>query len=255
MQINSSFSLEGKCILITGAASGIGRTTAKECAKNGATLVLVDINEEGVKATLSKISSSSLNEKKHQCLIADLSNDEGIDILIKSLPILDGAVFCAGIGITKTVPFYKRSDFQRIFDINFFAPVLTTKLLVKKKLLRKGASLVYMVSIGGVYSINPGNGIYGASKSALHSFVKFAALELASKEIRCNGVYPARVETPLIKQVPISDEEVELDKKRYAMKRYAQPEEIAQGCVFLLSEASSYMTGQDLVLDGGRLLQ
>ncbi len=254
MQVNSSFSLEGKCILITGAASGIGRATAKECAINGASLVLVDLNGEGLEATLSEINSSSLNEKKHQCLVADLSNDEGINSLVEALPMLDGAVFCAGIGITKTVPFYKRSDFQRIFDINFLAPVLTTKLMVKKKLVRKGASLVYMVSIGGVYSINPGNGIYGASKSALHSFVKFAALELASKGIRCNGVCPARVETPLIKQVPISEEEVEKDKKRYALRRYAQPQEVAQGCVFLLSDASSYMTGQDLILDGGRLL-
>lgn len=248
----SSFGLTDKTILITGAASGIGRATAKACSVAGATLVLVDVNETGLQETLQSLDSNK--DLVHTYIVADLSNDEGLNSLTAKLPFLHGVVFCAGISITKTVLFYSRSDFQRVFDINFFAPVLMTKLLAKKKLIGKGSSLVYMVSIGGVYSINPGNGIYGASKNALHSFVKFAALELASKGIRCNGVCPARVETPLIKEVPISEEEVEMDKKRYAMKRYAQPHEIASGCVFLLSDASSYMTGQDLVLDGGRLL-
>lgn len=244
------FTLEGKTILITGAASGIGRATAEACASAGARLFLVDMNEQGLEEAKEKLS----NRSWHIIIPADLSNDVGIENMLSQVSLIDGAVFCAGIGITKTIPFYKREDFQRVLDINFFAPVITTKLLVKKKLLQRGSSLVFMVSIGGVYSINPGNGIYGASKSALHSFVKFAALELASKEIRCNGICPARVETPLIKQVPISEEEVIADKKRYAMKRYAQPNEIANGCVFLLSDASSYMTGQDLILDGGRLL-
>lgn len=132
--------------------------------------------------------------------------------------------------------------------------MLLTKLLVKKKKLSKVSSLVYLVSVAGVFSFKPGNGIYGASKSALHGFVKFAALELAAKGIRCNAVCPAMVETPFLQTVSLSQEDIENDKKKYPFKRYAQPEEIAQGCVFLLSDASSYMTGQDLVLDGGRLL-
>lgn len=253
MRPEDLFSLAGKTIMITGSASGIGQATAIACARAGAKLVLVDINRDGLNETLSIVQAEA-GAFPYEMQVADLSTDEGLEGLVEISPVLDGAVFCAGIGITKTVPFYSREDFHRVFDINFFAPVFLTKLLVKKKKLSKTASLVYMVSIGGVYSINPGNGIYGTSKSALHSFVKFAALELASKGIRCNSVCPARVETPLIKQTPISEEEVIADKKRYAMKRYAQPGEVAQGCVFLLSDASSYMTGQDLVLDGGRLL-
>lgn len=247
------FALRNKTILVTGSASGIGRSTAIACARAGAKLILVDINEEGLEETLAFLKTENCIQN-HEMRIADLSTDEGLTVLVDTLSILDGVVFCAGISITKTIPFYSREDFYRVFNINFLAPVLATKLLVKKKKLRKPSSLVYMVSIGGVYSINPGNGIYGTSKNALHSFVKFAALELAYKGIRCNSICPARVETPFIKQAPISEEEVIIDKKRYAMKRYAQPEEIAQGCVFLLSDASSYMTGQDLVLDGGRLL-
>ena len=253
MNFGNPFSLSDKVIMITGGASGIGRATAIACARAGAKLILVDINEKGLEETLSLLNAED-STREHEIRMADLSTDEGLSALVDSLPVLEGVVFCAGIGITKTISFYSREDFHKVFDINFFAPVLLTKLLVKKKKLSRPSSLVYIVSIGGVYSINPGNGIYGASKNALHSFVKFAALELASKEIRCNAVCPARVETSLLKQVPISEEEVMIDKKRYAMKRYAEPEEIAWGCVFLLSDASSYMTGQDLVLDGGRLL-
>lgn len=247
------FALRNKTIMVTGSASGIGRCTAIACAMAGAKLILADINEEGLKETLSLLKTENCIQN-HEIRVADLSTDEGLTALIDTLSILDGVVFCAGIGITKTIPFYSREDFYRVFDINFFAPVLLTKLLVKKKKLSKVSSLVYLVLVAGVFSFKPGNGIYGASKSALHGFVKFAALELAAKGIRCNAVCPAMVETPFLQTVSLSQEDIENDKKKYPFKRYAQPEEIAQGCVFLLSDASSYMTGQDLVLDGGRLL-
>jgi NAD(P)-dependent dehydrogenase (short-subunit alcohol dehydrogenase family) len=167
---------------------------------------------------------------------------------------LDGCVFSAGVGSTKVLPFYSKTELQRVFDINYFGPVLLTNLLVKKKLLAKSCSLVYISSIGGVHFFSPGNGIYGASKSALDSFVRFAAIELAPKHVRVNSVCPSRVETPLIKSVPISEKEVQIDKAKYLLKRYATPQEIALGCVYLLSDASSFMTGQSLILDGGRLL-
>lgn len=245
------FSLEGKIILITGASSGIGRSTAIECSQMGAQLILTGRNAERLNETLSLLDSKRHN---HRTIIANLAKEEDIEGLVSEFTKLDGCVFCAGMGITKTIPFYSKTDLQRVFDINFFGPVLLTKHLVKKKLISKGGSFVFISSIGGVHFFSPGNGIYGSSKSALDSFVRFAAIELASKQIRVNSVCPSRVETSLIQSVPISEGEVEKDKAKYLMKRYATPKEVALGCVYLLSDASSFMTGQSLILDGGRLL-
>lgn len=246
------FSLKGKTILITGASSGIGRATAIECSKMGAELILTGRNIDRLNETLSLLESST--HYNHKIVVADLSEEEDIKEFIADLSKLDGCVFSAGIGKTKMIPYYSKDDLQEVFEVNFFSPALLTKYLVRNKIILKGASLVYLSSIGGVHFFSPGNGIYGASKSALDSFVRFAAIELASKQIRVNSVCPSRVETPLIKSVPISAEEVEKDKAKYLTKRYADPQEIALGCVYLLSDASSFMTGQSLILDGGRLL-
>jgi NAD(P)-dependent dehydrogenase (short-subunit alcohol dehydrogenase family) len=251
MSTYNPFSLQGKTILITGASSGIGRSTAIECSRLGANLILTDINIEGLKETLLLLEGKETN---HRMIIANLAKEDEIEILVNGLSKLDGCVFSAGISATKTLPFYSKSDFDKVFDVNFFGPVLLTKQLVKNKQLNKECSLVYISSIAGNDSFKPGNGIYGASKSALSSFVRFAGVELASKKIRVNEVCPAMVQTPLVEKLPLSQEEIELDKSKYLMKRYATPQEIALGCVYLLSDASSFMTGQSLILDGGRLL-
>jgi NAD(P)-dependent dehydrogenase (short-subunit alcohol dehydrogenase family) len=245
------FSLKGKNILVTGASSGIGRSTAIECSRMGAKLIITGRDFQRLNETLSLLEHSEI---EHQSFVADLSIEEDVESLIKSIHKLDGCVFSAGLSSTKILPFYSRTEIERVFDVNYIGPVLLTNHLVKNKLLSKGCSLVYISSIGGVHFFSPGNGIYGASKSALDSFVRFAAIELASKQVRVNSVCPSRVETPLIKSVPISEEEVQLDKSKYLLKRYATPQEIALGCVYLLSDASSFMTGQSLILDGGRLL-
>lgn len=245
------FSLKGKNILVTGASSGIGKSTAIECSRMGARLIITGRDNQRLNETLSLLEHS---ETEHQSIVADLTNEEDIELLVNSIDKLDGCVFSTGLSSTKILPFYSRTEIERIFDVNYIGPVLLTKDLVKKKLLSKGCSLVYISSIGGVHFFSPGNGIYGASKSALDSFVRFAAIELASKKVRVNSVCPSRVETPLLKSVPISEEEVQLDKSKYLLKRYATPQEIALGCVYLLSDASSFMTGQSLILDGGRLL-
>lgn len=251
MSSYNPFSLKGKNILITGASSGIGRSTAIECSRLGANLIITGRNVERLNETFSLLTGK---ERNHAIVSADLTTEEDVDTLIQKLPKLDGCVFSAGISATKTIPFYTKKDLQKVFDVNFFGPVLLTKDMLKNKVISKGCSLVYVSSIGGVNFFSPGNGIYGTSKSALDSFVRFAAIELAVKQVRVNAVCPARVETPLIQSVPISDEVVELDKKKYLAKRYANPQEIAHGCIYLLSDASSFMTGQSLILDGGRLL-
>ena len=133
--------------------------------------------------------------------------------------------------------------------------MLLLKYLVKKKKLRNPSSVVFTASISGYNNIALANGIYGTSKSALSAYMKFAALELAGKGIRCNAVHPGRVNTPLISSSWLTKEDVIKDIEQYPLRRYGNPEEIAYAIIYLLSDASAWVTGTNLVIDGGRNLK
>lgn len=249
MQYNP-FSLEGKTILVTGASSGIGRATAVECSKMGAKIIITARNPERLKATFEMLEGEG-----HQQILADLSNEEDINSLVEQLPKLDGVVNNAGIVMTKPLPFYKKEDVDRMFNTNTFSAVFTIQQLVKKKKMNKNSSIVITTSAGGVYGNTPGNGIYDMTKSALHSFMQTAALELAHKGIRCNSVNPAMVNTRMAEPSgSISEEQIEIDKKQYPLGRYGEPQEIAWAIVYLLSDASAWVTGTAFKIDGGRNL-
>lgn len=246
------FSLEGKTILITGASSGIGRATAIECSKLGATVILTGRNEERLIETFNSLHNKV---KEHKYYVADLADSSEINRLVSLLPKLDGCVNNAGIGKTLPVQFISWDDLESIFQLNCYAPILLTKEIVKKKKLSNSSSIVYTLSIAGNYNILPGNSIYGSAKTALSAFIKYAAIELAGKGIRCNGVSPGMVNTELIKKIPISAEDLHKDMVQYPLKRYAEPEEVAYAIIYLLSDASAFVTGSNLVIDGGRSLK
>lgn len=242
------FSLEGKTVLITGAAGGIGRAMAIECAKMGARLFLTDVVKEGLDATISLLEGEG-----HEGIVADLTDDEQLDSLVSALPALDGMVSNAGVTKPAPVKFIKKEDLQRIVSINTIAPICLTQKLLKKKKFNDGGSLVFTVSIGGVYTTAPGNAMYGASKGALQVFVKNVALEMAPK-LRCNSINPGMVNTGLVKGGIYSDEDKAKDLMTYPLRRYGEPRDIALAAVYLLSDASSWMTGHSLIIDGGKTL-
>lgn len=247
MGINyNPFSLEGKTILVTGASSGIGRATAIECSKMGAKLIICGRNRERLEETISNLYGND-----HQVFEGDLLQNDVLDNLISVVPQLDGVVLSAGKGLTLPFQFASREKFDDIFNINFFSPLELLRLLVKKKKFNSNSSVVFIVSIGGVRRFAVGNSIYGASKAALHSMINFTANELAVKKIRVNGICPGMVETPLIRRGTLTDEQLKEDMDKYPLKRYGKPEDIAYGAIYLLSEASSWMTGQSIVIDGG----
>ena len=239
------FSLKGKTILVTGASSGIGQATAIECAQMGAEVVITGRDTERLQATADLMGT--LNAQ----IAADLTNQEDVERLVAALPPLDGAVLCAGNSTTLPLQFGSREKFDEMFNVNFFAPVELLRLMYKKKVLQKGASVVLIASIGGTHSFMPGNGVYGASKAALNSLMKYAAREYASRKIRVNSICPGMVDTPLIHRGTITEEQLAEDAKRYPLGRYGKPDDIANGAVYLLSDASSWLTGHDLVIDGG----
>lgn len=241
------FSLQDKVILITGAAGGIGRATSLECAKLGAKLILTDINEAGLVETINQLDGSG-----HSYLVANLTSQEELDGLVTVLPQLDGFVSNAGVTKPTPVKFINKEDMERIMSINTLAPIYLTQRLLKKKKFNTGASLVFTVSVGGVYTTAPGNAMYGASKGALQVFVKNVALEGAPK-IRCNSVNPGMVNTNLAGR-SYSDDDRAKDMETYPLKRYGEPRDVALATVYLLSDASSWVTGHSLIIDGGKTL-
>ncbi len=240
------FSLEGKTILITGASSGIGKATAVECSKLGARVFITARNEERLKETLGLMDG-----QRHEMILADQTIEEQVLSMVEQIPLLNGVVLCAGKGMTSPFSFSTREKYDEIFNINFFAPVELLRLLVKKKKLQKESSIVFVSSIGGNGSYSLGNGVYGASKAAICSTMKFCARELAPKKIRVNSVNPGMVNTQLIQDGAISEEQHKIDMEKYPLKRYGEPEDIAYGIIYLLSDASSWVTGHSLVIDGG----
>lgn len=250
MESYNPFSLEGKTILITGAAGGIGRATAIECAKLGAGLILTDINGEGLKTTLEQLA----NQEQHRYVVANLTSDEEIDMLVGEIDKLDGFVSNAGVTKPALVKFINREDLDRIMSVNAMAPMFLTQRLLKKKKFAKGSSIVFTVSIGGIYTTAIANAMYGSSKGALQVFMKNVALESAANGIRCNSVNPGMINTGLLKPGTYSEEDRRRDMQTYPMKRYGEPREVALGIVYLLSDAASFVTGHSLIIDGGKTL-
>jgi NAD(P)-dependent dehydrogenase (short-subunit alcohol dehydrogenase family) len=240
------FSLIDKSIFITGASSGIGRSTAIECSRMGAKLVITGRNEKRLNETYNALEGS-----KHQQFIVELNDLNKITELLEILPFLDGIVHCAGF--TKTVPlqFIKEEDLSAIMKVNFMAPTLITQALIKKNKIQKGGSIVFISSISGLFCSSIGGGMYSASKGAINGIAKAMALELANKNIRVNTICPGMIHTNIYSKGTLTEEQLNEDKKRYPLKRYGKPEEVAFAVIYLLSDASSWVTGSNLLIDGG----
>lgn len=249
---NNPFSLEGKKILVTGAGSGIGRAISVVASRLGATIEMVDISEAGMLETLALLSNK---EAAHSLHVVDLSDSQAISDLVDMVSGIDGLVNNAGISNTRPLQMIREEDFDRVVGLNTKAPVLLTNLLYKKKKLNKGASIVFTSSLAGLYTFTPANGLYSLSKSALTSYAKSCAVEFAVRGIRSNCVNPSMVNTHLKDNLSFSEEEYQKDIEKYPLRRYAEPEEVANAVVFLLSDASSYITGHTLLVDGGRSLK
>jgi len=240
------FSLAGKTILVTGASSGIGRATAIECSKMGATIILTARNKERLQETLSQMEGEG-----HTIVVADLNNEDERKILVDESPVLNGLVNCAGIQNILPFEFINHEKLNYMMNVNFIVPALLSSQFVKIKKITKNSSIVFISSIDGPLIAYPGSSMYSASKGALVALAKNMAVDLSPKKIRVNCVLPGMTETPLIHDDAFTQEQLEANMKLIPLKRFAKPEEIAYAVIYLLSDASSWVTGSSLVIDGG----
>lgn len=245
------FSIEGKTILVTGATSGMGRATALLCSKMGAQVIAIGRNQERLASLQAELENEEIRELENLYISADLTDAEQVKALIEQCPEIDGIANCAGIANMNPFQFVTKEEMQRVMDVNCFGPVMLVNQLLKAKKLKKGGSVVFVSSVDGPKIVHAGNSVYSASKSALVGMARNMAIDLASKKIRVNCVLPGTTDTPMVRTGSATEEMLAETAKQLPMKRFAEPEEIANAIVFLLSDASSYITGTELVVDGG----
>lgn len=242
--------LKGKRILVTGATSGIGNEIARQCVTNGATVIFCGRSAEKLNTLRAEFGS------EHFYVQADIATDEGIQILLNACENLDGIVHCAGVMKTLPAKFIGREALHEIMNTNFYASVLINAGLLKKKALQKGGAIVLISSIGGNLIASKGNGLYSASKGALNAYAKVLALELSNQQITVNTINPGMVKTNMWDggHSQISADQLEEDQKKYPLG-YGEPIDVAEMCVFLLSAKAKWMTGSNVILDGGFTIQ
>lgn len=247
------FSLSGKTILVTGASSGIGRGIAIQCSKMGGVVLITGRNKERLQETFNMLEGTG-----HQMILADLSSNEELENLVAACPEVNGFVYCAGILKICTLRTITDDILNETLKANVLGTVKLTSLLVKKKKLQKRTSIVLVSSLSGNYIAGTGELAYSTSKGALNGFMRSAALEMASKLIRVNAVCPALVPTDLSRQYHdiVAEEELKAEiSHKYPLKRMGTVEDVANACVYLLSDASSWITGTNIIIDGGLTLR
>lgn len=249
MSYSNPFTLAAKTILVTGASSGIGRAVAVESSKAGAHVIVTGRNEMRLRETFEKLEGTG-----HKLVVADLSIEHDIEKILTEAQELDGVVHSAGISDPVPFRFVTKEKLNEVFAVNFFGGALLSQKLVRFKGLKKGASVVFISSVSGVYCSSYAGSIYSSTKGAVNGLVKGMALDLADRLIRVNAVCPGMVETNIYQDGRITAEQLDEDRKRYPLKRHGKPEEIAYAVIYLLSDASIWVTGTNLLIDGGYTL-
>ena len=243
--MNLNFLLNAKTILVTGASSGIGKQIALRCSEAGCSPVIIGRNEDRLNHVYQALEGS--NKLKFIC---DLSDEKEITALVSSLPQLDGIVLCAGMVKTFPVKHNLRASVEEVFKTNTFSNITLLQCLLRQNKINRDASVVFISSVA---SLKPykGNSLYSASKGAINSFAKVMALEYGTKNIRVNCIHPGIIRTK--SESNFSEEEM---TKQAAMipLGFGTPDDIAYGCIYLLSDAGRWITGTDLIIDGGQAI-
>ena len=244
--MTNPFSIAGKTILVTGATSGIGRATALLCAHMDAHVLAFGRDPQRLDSLLAEMPGEG-----HRVFSLDLTSPEQWPSVIASLPVIDAFAACAGVASMAPFSFVTREELERVMDTNCFGPVMLVQQLLKAKKLAKGGSVVFVSSVDGPRIVHAGNSLYSASKSALVGMARNMAIDLAGKKIRVNCVLPGTTDTPMIRTGSADEQQLAETAAHLPMKRFADPGEIANAIVFLLSDAASYVIGTELVVDGG----
>lgn len=254
----NKFSLLNKVIVITGASSGIGRQCVLECARMGAKVILIGRDIERLNEVHNEVCQHLDDDLKENYLIysidlldnlKDLSRI--IEEVVSKLGKIHGFIHAAGIEKTLPISAMKDVDYENIFRVNSISGFELAKIVSRKKYISEKASFVFISSITAVIG-RAGVVAYAASKGALVAGAKSMALELASKNINVNCISPGTILTPMMINYLESIPAEEKDKRKEGFPLgLGEPVDVANAAIFLLSDASKWITGQNLIVDGG----
>lgn len=244
------FSLRDKNILVTGASSGIGKVIAIELSKAGANLTITGRNQERLVQTFQLLDRSYGQE--HLSAILDFADTASIDTVDIGSHSFDGIVLAAGVNVIIPFSFLSKDILDNVMNSNFTGNILLLKRLIQRKLFNKNGSVVFISSINGTTIGSKGHSIYAASKGAINGMMRSLANELSKQSIRVNAISPGLIHSGMFEQNSdvLSKEDLDKYVKRYPLG-IGKPEDIAYSCIFLLSKASRWITGQTIIVDGG----
>ena len=237
-------SLQGKHVLLTGASSGMGRVFARMIASQGARVTLLARNEERLQQTLD-----SMDGEGHQIVVCDLTDEDMLNDAVGKMDAVDGIVLCAGINDFVPVKFIKQAKIDRMFQTNYFSQLLLVQKMLKKKLVNKGSSIVFISSVSSMLGVQ-GTLLYASSKGAINSAVRVMASELAGQRIRVNAICPGIVRTEMLSGTNVDEETFTKQEAQYPLG-LGTPEDVGGAVLYHLSDASRWLTGQCMVIDGG----
>ena len=240
------FSLADKIILVTGASSGIGREVAVSCSNMGASIVATGRDSHRLAETMLLLCPAA----QHQMVVADLTIARDRDNLVDQLSLqIDGCVHCAGISRLSPVRMMTEEHLLEIAAINANAPMLLTQRLLKKQRIQSGGSILFISSIAAHIGV-PGVAGYSGSKAALIGMMRCLAMEVVKRKIRVNCLSPALVSSPLLEATSEMLGSMEQEEKNYPLG-FGRPADVANASIFFLADASRWITGTTLVMDGG----
>ena len=244
--------LEGKNVIITGASRGIGKGIAQVFAQHGANIAFTYASSEGPALELEKeLTAAGVKAKAYKSNAADFTqSQELIDAVTKDFDSIDVLINNAGITKDNLLMRISEDDFDKVIEVNLKSVFNMTKAVQRTMLKQRKGSIINMSSIVGVKG-NAGQTNYAASKAGIIGFSKSVALELGSRNIRCNSIAPGFIETEMTGA--LNEETVQSWRDAIPLKRGGTPEDVANACVFLASDLSAYITGQTLNVDGGML--
>ncbi|BDE69459.1 3-oxoacyl-ACP reductase [Delftia sp. 670] len=239
---HAPFSLQGKTILVTGASSGLGRQTAITCAQRGAHVIITGRNADRLQDTFAQLQGTG-----HVLAVADLTSAADRERLVTSAPQIDGLVHCAGQQRHCPIRQLTEQAMTEMYSVNFLAPVMLTQRLLQAGSIATSGSIIFVLSTAAHIGTR-GVGPYSAMKAGLGGIIRCLALEQAKRKVRVNGISPSAVVTPMW-----GADQLEAQRARHPLG-LGTPEDVANAAVYLLSDASRWVTGTSLIMDGGAIL-
>lgn len=239
------FSLEGKTILVTGASSGLGRHIAIRCAQRGARMVITGRDAARLQETYAQLLGDT-----HVQVLADLTQASDRDRIAQVVPYVNGLVHCASFQRHSPIKQLTEQLMTDMYNVNFLAPVMLTQRLLQTDTIAERGSIIFMLSTAahiGTCELGP----YSAMKSGLIGIIKCLAMEQAKHKIRVNGISPSTIATPMQDNHQALREE----QKAHLPFGLGTLDDVANGAIYMLSDASRWVTGTSLVMNGGVVVQ